>query len=154
MYDNKIADITPTFDYIKVAFRNGKVLHEQCSAGTPSSQGEIKVGEVGFILSREVFGEETWTMAKADATANGYRLPEIFELQLVVTKIENKEWDASLLYRKSWEWASNFTLPMYDSSGYGVGAAVFGYSGCGYATWYWLGNDSGFQSSGDYRFAI
>ena len=42
---------------------------------------------------------------------------------------------------------------MYNSSNNGVGAAIFGCSGCNYAYWDWLGNIIGTQNGPNYRCA-
>ena len=88
-----------------------------------------------------------WEQAKQTCTQNDMRLPEPYEWKLSCDNAGT--WSLTSM-TGNWEWASNEALPMYYG-GYGVGAAMFGNSGCRYASWGWLGYDNGTESTQTFR---
>ena len=108
------------------------------------------MGDIGYIIEDAVRSATYFTTAKQVCTENNMRLPEPYEWQLACMNAST--WGLSSMGTQ-WEWASNFTLPLYGSNYVGVGAAVFGSSGCGYASWAWLGSSYGGQDSYYYRCA-
>ena len=150
MYENKIIAINPPAAYTEICFKNGATYYDIHAAGAATGGGNCSVGDTGYIIEDAVRSAAYFTTAKQVCTENNMRLPEPYEWQLACMNAST--WGLSSMGTQ-WEWASNFTLPMYNSSYYGVGAAVFGTSGCYYAGWYWLGDNSGYQFSASYRCA-
>jgi len=85
----------------------------------------------------------TWVVARQTCAAAGKRL------------LEPGEWQAAcgsaFGVPASWEWSSNFALPMYNGGNYGVGAAGAGAGNCANASIGWVGRYSGGQSSTAFR---
>ncbi len=150
MYENKIIAMNPPAAYTEICFKNGATYYDIHAAGAATGGGNCSVGDTGYIIEDAVRSTAYFTTAKQVCTENNMRLPEPYEWQLACMNAST--WGLSSMGTQ-WEWASNFTLPMYYSSSIGVGAAVFGTSGCGYADWAWLGNNIGNQYSGNYRCA-
>ncbi len=150
MYENKIIAMNPPAAYTEICFKNGATYYDIHAAGAATGGGNCSVGDTGYIIEDAVRSAAYFTTAKQVCTENNMRLPEPYEWQLACMNAST--WGLSSMGTQ-WEWASNFTLPMYNGSYGGVGAAVFGGSGCGYAGWYWLGGNGGGQDSNFYRCA-
>ncbi len=150
MYENKIIAMNPPAAYTEICFKNGATYYDIHAAGVATGGGNCSVGDTGYIIEDAVRSAAHFTTAKQVCTENNMRLPEPYEWQLACMNAST--WGLSSMGTQ-WEWASNFTLPMYDGGYLGVGAAIFGSSGCTYANWDWLGFNSGNQYSYYYRCA-
>ena len=102
---------------------------------------------VGYCIEKTERTTDNWTNAVRTCLAVGKRLPEPEEWQVAC----DLKGDSILTMTDNWEWASNFALPMYVGSGSGMGAAIFGSSGCGYADWGWLGSSTGSRGTFAFR---
>ncbi|PIV32014.1 hypothetical protein COS33_00130 [Candidatus Wolfebacteria bacterium CG02_land_8_20_14_3_00_37_12] len=110
---------------------------------------EIKSGSnKGYCIEKNERVAEHWEDAKYTCANAGKRLSEPFEWKFACQNAETLGLSAMT---GNWEWASNFSLPLYDVNSSGVGSSVFGSSGCGYATWGWVGYNTGNEASLAFR---
>ncbi len=103
---------------------------------------------LGFCIEKNERTAAVWTDAIRTCLSLGKRLPEPWEWQVACDAAGSL---GIINMTNNWEWASNFAMPMYTGSYYGVGAPVFGYGGCNYASWRWVGYHSGSRDSPPFR---
>ena len=107
---------------------------------------------MGYCIEKAERATANWTTAKLTCLAVGKRLPEPEEWQVACdSSVASPTKYPLATMGSAWEWASNFALPMYVGSGSGMGAAIFGSSGCGYADWGWLGSSTGSRGTFAFR---
>jgi hypothetical protein len=110
-----------------------------CNATTEAFVPLYSGATVGFCIEKNESPVASWTEAIRTCLSLGKRLPEPWEWQVAC---DNATTLGLFNMTNNWEWASNFALPIYyGGSTAGVAAAVFGNSGCNYASWDWLGNN-------------
>lgn len=149
MYDNRIPDESFAAAYTEVCFKSGATQNDQHAGGESTAGGNCLPGDVGYIIEQNERTAEHWEDAKATCLENSMRLPESFEFKY---SCDSAGTFGLSSMTGNWEWSSNFALPMYDTN-YGVGAAILGNSGCGYAGWGWVGRADGSQPSYAFRCA-
>jgi len=150
MYNNKIPNMTPPAAYTEVCFKSGATSYDAHSVSESTSGGNCVPGDVGFIIEKNERAANYWELAKQTCLQYNMRLTEPFEWKLSCKNAAT--WSLSSM-TGNWEWASNFSLPVYGGSGTGVGSAIFGSSGCGYAAWDWVGYGTGYEASDAFRCA-
>jgi len=136
--------------YTEICFKNGATSYDARGAGVATGGGNCSVGDVGYIIEAVKRSANYWELAKQTCLQNNMRLLEPFEWKLACKNAAT--WSLSAM-TTTWEWASNFSLPMYDGSNRGVVSAVFGSGGCNYANWNWIGNNNGNENSNNFRCA-
>ena len=122
--------------------------HSNTCDGTESFVALFSGASVGFCIEKNERSAQHWEDARKTCAANGKRLPEPGEWKDACQNAGALGLSAMV---DNWEWASNFSLPVYDGSGYGVGSAVFGDGGCGFASWAWVGGNAGAEGSNGFR---
>jgi len=151
MYDNRIPSGTFPLGFTEICFKSGSVYNDS-HAGTnqATTGGNCLPGDVGYIIEQAQRTADYWEGAKITCTKNNMRLPEGLEYKYAC---KNEAGFSLSSMTGNWEWSSNEALPMYNGANYGVGAAVMGGSGCGYATWGWVGYGTGGEDSSAFRCA-
>jgi hypothetical protein len=122
--------------------------HSNNCDGTESFVALFSGSSVGFCIEKNEHSAQYWEDARKTCAAAGKRLPEPGEWK---DSCQNAGTLGLSDMTGNWEWASNFSLPMYDGNGNGVGSPVFGGSGCNHATWLWVGYGTGGENSGAFR---
>jgi len=148
MYRNKITNMVLPTDSTEICFKNGATYYDVHSASQSTTGGNCLPGDIGYIIERNERTSTYWELAKQICLQNNMRLAEPFEWKLACKNAAT--WSLNNM-TGNWEWASNFALPMYDGSRYGVGAAIFGNSGCRYANWGWVGTNTDREDSNAFR---
>ncbi|MBI4993965.1 hypothetical protein HZC33_03390, partial [Candidatus Wolfebacteria bacterium] len=148
MYNNRIADMTPPAAYTEVCFKSGSTQYDYHSTSASTSGGNCVPGDVGYIIEADERSVNYWEMAKQTCLNYGMRLPEPFEWKLAC---KNAATWSLINMTGNWEWASNFSLPMFLGNDSGVESAIFGGSGCNYAGWNWVGYGTGYEHSNAFR---
>ena len=103
---------------------------------------------VGFCIEKNERTIRFWSVAVQNCLAVGKRLPEPFEWQTACDQAGTLGLNDM---KNNWEWASNFPLPMYDGSKFGIGVTVFGNGGCGSGLYTWLAYTTQNRSSQAFR---
>jgi len=110
---------------------------------------EIKSGSnKGYCIEKNERAAQHWEDAKYTCANAGKRLSEPFEWKFACQNAGTLGLSAMT---DNWEWASNVSLPVYSGGATGVGSPVFGSSGCNYAFWNWLGDNTGAENSNAFR---
>ena len=136
---NYVKNISPPLDYIVVCFKDGQTFSYQSKGGIPVGQEEnniCNVGDIGFIIEKNVRNASTWAEAMMTCRQHGMRLPSEFE------------WQISCFYQDRWfvndmkknpEWASNTTFPIIHHGNWGTAAIIMGGKeddgGCEVGSW-------------------
>lgn len=147
-YDNKIADISPRNDYVEICFKDGNTFTDAHNGGENTAGGNCLPGDVGFIIEKKQRNKANWTMAKKSCLEDGMDIPTPFEWQL--SCYHAKEWSLENMTGDGWEWAASEGSPQVVFNKAGIGGAIFGYSGCHYASWEWIA----YYSGGSYEAAF
>lgn len=122
--------------------------HANNCAGTETFVPLYSGASVGFCIEKTERAAQTWENARVACAAAGKRLPEPWEWKYVCN---NAGTLGVSTMTDNWEWASNFALPMYNDSFYGVSAAMFGGGGCAYASWDSVGYATSDEASHSFR---
>ncbi len=150
MYSNRIILMTPPAAYTEICFKSGSTYYDAHASSESTASGNCVPGDVGYIIEKNERTANFWELAKQTCLQNNMRLAEPFEWKL---SCKNAATWSLVGMTGNWEWASNFSLPMYGGSDSGVASALFGGSGCSYATWNWVGGNNGYEGSYVFRCA-
>ncbi len=119
------------------------------NCGVDEAFVEIASGSaVGFCIEEDERTAAYWEYAKKTCADDGKRLPEPWEWKYAC---KNATTLGLNNMTNNWEWASNFSLPMYDGTNSRVAAAVFGGGGCYYANIGNIGRNDGAEGSRAFR---
>lgn len=129
-YNNPIPNIELTQAFTEICFGNGQVRTDQHPEGGATPGGHCRPGDTGWIIEQnQREGISRWVDAKVECLTVGMRLPEPFEY---LYSCENSaEFGLSDMIGE-FEWASNDTLPYFetDNTDNGLLAFVIGRTAC------------------------
>lgn len=116
LYSNTIPSVTVTVDAAEVCWSGGVRDYDILAAGASTVGGNCAPGDLGFVIELQERTPAVWFEAMETCTAEGMRLPEVFEFQVACDL-------ATGLGAAGWtddnEWVSNVpdveTVPMGGS---------------------------------------
>lgn len=104
LYSNTIPSATVAVDAAEVCWSGGVRDYDILAPGASTVGGNCAPGDVGFVIELQERGAALWFEAAEACTAEGMRLPEVFEFQVACDL-------ATSLGAAGWtddnEWSSN-----------------------------------------------
>ncbi len=149
LYDNRIINFEPSQPFSEICFKQGQVLVDIHAVSESTAGGDCLPGDLGWVIERNQRSAALWVNARVVCLLEGMRLPEPFEWFYSCNNapafgLNNMVGD--------WEWSSNTARPIVSAGGTaGVAVAAAGRSGCGYASYDWLGHGNGGTGSEVFR---
>ncbi|MCB0486685.1 MAG: hypothetical protein KDC47_10855 [Flavobacteriaceae bacterium] len=144
VYSNRIPQKTEYINNVaEVCFKDGQTQYDPNNDNSINS-GDCQPGDVGFVIERNESEAKKWHQAKAQCTAKGMRLPELFEWMLAC---DNASTLGMNNMTGNWEWSSNNSHVTYAGTGkevtYGLVVPVSGEKICDDGGFGWVtGNRS------------
>jgi len=148
MYNNRIPESSFPNNYTEICYKSGSRLNDQHVGGQSTAGGNCLPGDVGFVIEQNERAANYWEQAKDLCLRDNMRLPEPFEYKLACVNATTFGLNSMT---GNWEWASNFALPILDSTNNALAVGVMGTSGCGYSAVSWVGTSTGVQDSYAFR---